>query len=774
MTNVIVDAGTDAKIAKFQKRGIELIDLAFLEPVEVWGERDGRRDPELEKRVRRESRRLSVDGAGVVVTNLSVVGGVQDAAVRSTKSTGSLAQSGVEAGSGTGPAGLSATPSAVSLNSQTFSSANGGSQGDHTPLKDNQHLRPSGSRASVRSDTKSSLVSSPVTPTAAYLSDQSSPTPKKNIFGKLFTKKSGVSPTTPGSTPTSPSSSSKQTEGLPSFASFSSILHSPKVPQSPKQIPEELDESMLQTPTGGSKEKNHGRNLSLTGITAIKSSLKNNRNRISGLVNGVSPSSNANSLGALGIRDESVPQARLSTEKGRSASPNPSVASRARSRLSGIATSMTTQSTESLPADNELKEADVTITANTPTQLLTYPLVITPSNPEGTRQSTQQQLHLRPPVLGCHPTFISSAMSSPATHLAAVVTSPLVAALSPRMNSEKDVESLLQGQRAVMYVWLVRKWLKKQVSTILGGEATAAGIVGGLFGKRKEASTSGQDTSGPPPLLHGGVEVRFEWKRAKGKEAKGGKGKRSRMPSGVGSIGDGGAGSDGEVEPSSFPGDPGRFRREDRRKYRMSGGSFMTVSDENGFSSQSSPGGRQMRRDGDDGEESDPEDSETPWVCTLKVRRSASAAVAVNGSAAPTIGGRISPVPPTPIVTQGVVPLEPQVLRVKVGTLSPTPHHPKVVAMLKVPFPLPDVEVERMGVVKRDARSMGMRSTSNGGQGDDEDDDDAEKEPYVGLTLTAEEIKDVVCSTGLWLVVREGFGGVGKVARKGDGWRIRS
>lgn len=41
------------------------------------------------------------------------------------------------------------------------------------------------------------------------------------------------------------------------------------------------------------------------------------------------------------------------------------------------------------------------------------------------------------------------------------------------------------------------------------------------------------------------------------------------------------------------------------------------------------------------------------------------------------------------------------------------------------------------------------------------------------LTLTAEEIKDVVCSTGLWLVVREGFGGVGRVSRKGDGWRIR-
>jgi hypothetical protein len=100
-----------------------------------------------------------------------------------------------------------------------------------------------------------------------------------------------------------------------------------------------------------------------------------------------------------------------------------------------------------------------------------------------------------------------------------------------------------------------------------------------------------------------------------------------------------------------------------------------------------------------------------------------------------------------------------QVIRTKLATLSPTPHHPKVVAMLKVPFPLPDVEVERLLVRKRVLGPRGgvLRSGDEG-----------------GLTLTAEEIKDVVSSTGLWLVVREGFGGVGKVSRKGDGWRIRA
>ena len=40
------------------------------------------------------------------------------------------------------------------------------------------------------------------------------------------------------------------------------------------------------------------------------------------------------------------------------------------------------------------------------------------------------------------------------------------------------------------------------------------------------------------------------------------------------------------------------------------------------------------------------------------------------------------------------------------------------------------------------------------------------------LVRTAEEIKDVVSCTGLWVIVREGYGGLAK-KRKGDGWLIR-
>jgi hypothetical protein len=95
--------------------------------------------------------------------------------------------------------------------------------------------------------------------------------------------------------------------------------------------------------------------------------------------------------------------------------------------------------------------------------------------------------------------------------------------------------------------------------------------------------------------------------------------------------------------------------------------------------------------------------------------------------------------------------------------MSPTPHHPKVVGLLKIPFPLPDVEVENVLVRPRLAKpGLGGAAPpppplAEGGE---------------GLMLTAEEIKDVVSSTGVWLIVREHFGGVGKVNRKGDGWRI--
>ncbi|CAO1632009.1 unnamed protein product [Sympodiomycopsis kandeliae] len=97
----------------------------------------------------------------------------------------------------------------------------------------------------------------------------------------------------------------------------------------------------------------------------------------------------------------------------------------------------------------------------------------------------------------------------------------------------------------------------------------------------------------------------------------------------------------------------------------------------------------------DDGYESDPEDSETPWSCHL------------------VLGADT---------------------RIPVGTLSPAPHHPKVVAQLAVPFPLPDLS--QTGLC------------------------------YDRAGLTREEIKDIICVTCLHLIIRESFGGLGAVRKE--------
>jgi hypothetical protein len=404
----------------------------------------------------------------------------------------------------------------------------------------------------------------------------------------------------------------------------------------------------------------------------------------------------------------------------------------------------------------------------------------------------QQQLQLRPPVLGIQPTFVSSNLPSASSNNPSNPFSPD----APTTTTENSDQ--LIGQRALMYVWLVRKWMKKKPS----GLATLTGLgdfgfLGGVVGlkdkdkgkekekdKDKSRGNSGEyrdkshDGVGAvtAPLMYGGVEVRFEWKRARIKEKSG---SRRKTRSGRGRARTMGTESDGEVEttirdrtrgrdgrgerssskgpggggggPTMMPKTKGHVKSEEKRKKRMSTGSVVCNSDGGELRMKKKSSNIANNQEDDDDEDSDPEDSETPWVCTLKLRRSAA------GESNPAAGDAQTSQPPA---------FPTQVLRIKVGTISPTPHHPKVVAMLKVPFPLPDVEVDRMGVVKRQITSiLGGVLAPNPNANQDSS--------YTGLVLTAEEIKDVVCSTGLWLVVREGFGGVGKVSRKGDGWRIR-
>ncbi|TFK29141.1 hypothetical protein FA15DRAFT_632653 [Coprinopsis marcescibilis] len=408
-------------------------------------------------------------------------------------------------------------------------------------------------------------------------------------------------------------------------------------------------------------------------------------------------------------------------------------------------------------------------------------------------------------------------------------------------------------EKALMYVWLVRKWLKKRgvsgqndsppptvpeskggglFSSLVGGRDrerkasdSAAGQRGSwhagdgsgfmpsltaLTSRSQQASSStgygGQlgDQRGQPFVLGsvvgGGIEVRFEWKRAKGKRDKR---KKDKKKGEVKERDMAKEQMEGDAKGSSQPGEedntprprhsstvggdvcdsPQRISRSDRKRaHRQSNASINTLSrDVSPIRGTESPSRRNtnsssasskkrvslllkgkegeeddVEKDQDDGEESDAEDSETPWVCTLKIRRVAPG----YGVSAGDGSGFLSPPATGPSASSENLDSGEPAIRIKVATLSQTPHHPKVVAMLKVPFPLPDVDVERLEILPRKGYGFGSHSTND-------------RDQYRGLILTAEEIKDVVCSTGLWVAVRQGFGGVGKVNRKGDGWKIR-
>ncbi|KAJ3819196.1 hypothetical protein F5880DRAFT_1490098 [Lentinula raphanica] len=307
------------------------------------------------------------------------------------------------------------------------------------------------------------------------------------------------------------------------------------------------------------------------------------------------------------------------------------------------------------------------------------------------------------------------------------------------------------GRGPALYVWVIRKWIK----TPEGFNGT--GLFGGMkdvLGSMGASGSSGNIQSGRGLHMNiaglSEIEVRVEWKRGKrSKSKKKAKDRtqdedtersvsRSRRQSVITS----------ETSPagsnSSLPAATSAETR--KKRNRLSTASKASTNEDPDMTLTSIRLGRQrtQSQEDDDGNDSDPEDSETPWTCTLKTRYMGASGLPRSSSSSST-----------PV-------------KLKIATLSPMPHHPKVVAMLKIPYPLPDLEVQTMSLRKR---AIGIPvpppnsplSGASAGTG-----------PSAGLVLRAEEIKDVICSTGIWVVVREGFGGVGKVSRKGDGWRIRA
>ena len=395
-----------------------------------------------------------------------------------------------------------------------------------------------------------------------------------------------------------------------------------------------------------------------------------------------------------------------------------------------------------------------------------------------------------------------------------------------------------KGKHPKMYVWVVRRWLK-------------GGNLDGIFSGLTSLPGSSSSTNGGGG---GQVEVRFEWTRSKGKKEKKKEGQRERkeslgIPSNTPSTS-----SLSQLPPPPPPPSSAtaaslaklkaekstsamRKSREGSGRRSVSPNPPASVNTHTTNSTEDrshSPTNRPLTRrveDEDPGEESDSEDSETPWTCTLTLRPSPSSYTSYSSRSGVYPQHLTSPLPSTTSQShsQSQHPQQPpqHEIRIKVGAVVPTPHHPKVVSLLKIPFPLPDIEVDKVVVRKRVVTPAGVArpmlspvepstagSTKEGeGEGGGENrgfggfggmrqgqgSKSVPMSPFgsafgkgssggggggsgggsggggggTGIVLTAEEIKDVVCCTGLWLVVREGFGGVGKEKRKGDGWRIR-
>ena len=363
------------------------------------------------------------------------------------------------------------------------------------------------------------------------------------------------------------------------------------------------------------------------------------------------------------------------------------------------------------------------------------------------------------------------------------VLQPAVLGIQPTI----DALSYPPHGRPTAYVWTVTKWLKGSPDGLLGN-------VKGIFQGDKlliRGELMGE--------LERQVEVRFEWTRAE----RGGKKEVQRMGTGGTELTAGlsvGGGSRSAGRRRSME---SARSRSPKRPWSSTTNTAVSKTGEGDYEGSTLIGSEgddegSTLKEGD-GEQSDPEDSEVPWMCTLHVARKHAVPPFSPVSGTPT-GSRISqrseqqpnsnlsgsPTPgPTTVQQQqralGVQstqsptspslqsPLPPQQIKLKVATVSPTPHHPKVVSLLKIPFPLPDIEVSSVNVRKRVVTPTGIAhpvdanpsADGNGGKRD------------TGLVLTADEIKDIVASTAVWLVVREAMGGVGKVKRKGDGWKLR-
>ncbi|KAF4568275.1 hypothetical protein EYR36_010284 [Pleurotus pulmonarius] len=778
MTNTIVDAGTDAKIAKFQKRGLEMIGLAMLEPVEVWPTNN----------VPNETRRPPHNGSGLLHPQ-------QDRPSRPVTPTVS------EDLHGHTPTSSRLSVSSAGIDSTSHHQPNKGGYPIGTEYREYHphvpHPYPSQATSGV--------------PGGSPSIDMPSSATKKNIFGKLFKRKGGSAASSPDpsaspslySTPSpsmsSPTPKPQQSEVSPPLVSpsltspMSPDATTPTMPSTPNMYinTQHLDPDGRQhhrvpsapVPSMSTPQDNHKLGLSEgSGETPTPRSKRQ------------APSFNLPGIIGKG-----------SAFMGRGVNPNggrktpspvpPPLPPRDHAPHSEDSTQTATNGSRTVGSRSTVGD-----TAKRDSGIFGAPTdssgSINVHHPPTPTQSQSQLAPapvqaLRPPVLGIQPALSVVPVGSKAAR--AVYFS---ACCNTAFSTTSQSAAFLENPEA-----MCNRIALRCVGQRLG------------VGKEEDRRRSGLREESESGSNWNMFEVRFEWKRGKSSKSAKRKGREREDRRSSLVIGNpppprdrANRSSSRHASRNSLPASkdaPEGDDSKDKASKRLSLVSHKSVSTSAGGSdeqrpdsgrkprSQSRPRRKDSRLDDedeeDDGEESDPEDSETPWTCTLKVKRVTPQMAGDGNSLLLPLTQTASRSPRSSAYSRGSLDLQnpavvasvkggsSQTLRLKLGTLSPTPHHPKVVAMLKVPFPLSDVNVGQMIVRKRPSPGgLGQPdlpprpATSAGGERS------VSEFSNSGLVLTAEELKDVVCSTGMWLVVRESFGGVGKERRRGDGWRIRA
>lgn len=371
--------------------------------------------------------------------------------------------------------------------------------------------------------------------------------------------------------------------------------------------------------------------------------------------------------------------------------------------------------------------------------------------------------------------------------------------------------------RPSTYAWVVRKWIKGSDEGLIGAMVDSLGTA--LTG-----SGWGNQPAGSGGMGGADVEVRFEWRRgSKSKSSGSAEGGERRKRNATGStIGAEDKGSRRHSIAFDVPSSSGNSRVPSESGTHASNGVGVPLpgggaaskrlslqvatgankrgtipAEVNGDSLQIRAGSpnppasiqtsttdENGPRNGgavpeDEDSDSDIEDSERPWNCYLHIRGSARFAHAHSTSGSRTASRRGSRDELGHPDEDGHPREKMLDIKLRVACMAPAPHHPKVIAQIKTPYPLPDVVFDPAGSGVETSSVHELPSMAPAALLRPRDADGSKSELDVnragtitGLVLSAEEIKDVVSCTGLWLVVREGYGGLAR-KRKGDGWRLR-